>query len=225
VKATYRFLLFVFFSISYIIIANPSFIHFLYIKLLWWAWKRKSKQFDSPAFATNYRRPHTNDHSKPNHSNWYIEHGNLSSSLVNRWTILGVSRIESVSVSHRIVSQKHKRFVRVDLLLIVFLPFKSFGADLDPLVNSIVTDIIKTVITNEYTYKKMEERLVPTLISILNQTLASLNNRYEQKDVSCLLTVKFCLKSYIFICFFFNPSFFYFQLVNFGFDHNYCEIE
>lgn len=52
---------------------------------------------------------------------------------------------------------------------------------LDPLVNSIVVDIFKTLIANPYTNQKIEQRLLPTLTSILNAP--------NHKDLSGLLTV------------------------------------
>lgn len=58
----------------------------------------------------------------------------------------------------------------------------------DPLVNSIITDIIKTLINNPYTNAKVESRLMPTLISILNTTSTAKQNSPDQKDFSNLLT-------------------------------------
>merc|ERR1719468_230799 len=45
----------------------------------------------------------------------------------------------------------------------------------DPLINSIITDTIKVVISNPYTNEKIEERIVPTLTSILNTTMETKN--------------------------------------------------
>jgi len=61
----------------------------------------------------------------------------------------------------------------------------------DPLVNSLITDIIKSLINNPYTISKVEQRLLPTLISILNTTLNSQSehNNGDQKDLTSLLTV------------------------------------
>ena len=61
----------------------------------------------------------------------------------------------------------------------------------DPLVNSLITDIIKSLINNPYTISKVEQRLLPTLISILNSTLNSTSeyNNSDQKDFTSLLTV------------------------------------
>ena len=61
----------------------------------------------------------------------------------------------------------------------------------DPLVNSLITDIIKSLINNPYTISKVEQRLLPTLISILNSTLNSTSeyNKSDQKDFTSLLTV------------------------------------
>lgn len=59
----------------------------------------------------------------------------------------------------------------------------------DPLVNSLICDIIKSLLTNPYTNEKMEQRLLPTLVSILNTTISSkqqANN--EPKDFSAILT-------------------------------------
>jgi len=61
----------------------------------------------------------------------------------------------------------------------------------DPLVNSLITDIIKSLISNPFTIAKVEQRLLPTLVSILNTTSTSkseLDNN-EQKDLTNLLTV------------------------------------
>lgn len=61
----------------------------------------------------------------------------------------------------------------------------------DPLVNSIVTDLLKTLINNPFTNEKIEQRLMPTLISIINATTASSSAKgdSEKKDFSSLLTV------------------------------------
>jgi hypothetical protein len=63
----------------------------------------------------------------------------------------------------------------------------------DPLVNSLITDIIKSLINNPYTISKVEQRLLPTLISILNSTLnpTSEYNNSDQKDFTSLLTVSY----------------------------------
>ena len=58
----------------------------------------------------------------------------------------------------------------------------------DPLVNSIITDIIKTLINNSYTYSKIEQRMMPTLIGILNSN-PKLETGEEFKDLTSLLTV------------------------------------
>lgn len=58
----------------------------------------------------------------------------------------------------------------------------------DPLVNSIITDIIKVLINNPHTNNKVEQRLMPTLNSILTQTSAPQPDG-EQKDYSNLITV------------------------------------
>jgi hypothetical protein len=55
----------------------------------------------------------------------------------------------------------------------------------DPLVNSIITDIVKTLINNPYTYAKIELRMMPALISILNNTSMT----GEKKDISSLISV------------------------------------
>ncbi|RNA14456.1 importin-9 [Brachionus plicatilis] len=55
----------------------------------------------------------------------------------------------------------------------------------DPLVNSIITDIIKILIKNKYTNQRIEERLMPTLISILN---SSLSPKSDDTNFSGLLT-------------------------------------
>ena len=60
----------------------------------------------------------------------------------------------------------------------------------DPLINSIITDTIKVVISNPYTNEKIEERIVPTLTSILNTTMETKN---EHKDLSTLLMVSFLI--------------------------------
>lgn len=57
-------------------------------------------------------------------------------------------------------------------------------------MNSLICDIIKSLLTNPYTNEKMEQRLLPTLVSILNTTISSkqqANN--EPKDFSAILTV------------------------------------
>lgn len=60
----------------------------------------------------------------------------------------------------------------------------------DPLINSIITDTIKIIISNPYTNSKIEERIVPTLTSILTTTInTKMNSECEQKDLSTLLTV------------------------------------
>lgn len=62
----------------------------------------------------------------------------------------------------------------------------------DPLVNSLICDIIKNLLANPYTNEKMEQRLLPTLVSILNTTIASkLQANNDQKDFSTILTVRF----------------------------------
>ena len=53
----------------------------------------------------------------------------------------------------------------------------------DPVINSIVIDIFKILISNTHTNQKIEQRLVPTLTSILNAP--------STKDLSGLLTVSF----------------------------------
>ncbi len=59
----------------------------------------------------------------------------------------------------------------------------------DPMQNSIVTDIIRILITNPLTNQKIEHRLVPTLISIINNANSSnLGAQTDQKDLSTLLT-------------------------------------
>lgn len=59
----------------------------------------------------------------------------------------------------------------------------------DPMVNSIVTDIIKILICNQHTNEKMEQRLVPTLVSILNQSQAKCDSANgDEKNFSTLLT-------------------------------------
>jgi hypothetical protein len=64
---------------------------------------------------------------------------------------------------------------------------------LDPLVNSIITDIIKILISNRYTNAKIEQRIIPTLVSILNTTTISKTEveNTEQKDYSTLITVRY----------------------------------
>ncbi len=57
----------------------------------------------------------------------------------------------------------------------------------DPMVNSIVTDIIKILICNEQTNEKMEQRLVPTLVSILSQSQTKSESN-DEKNFSTLLT-------------------------------------
>ena len=58
----------------------------------------------------------------------------------------------------------------------------------DPLVNSIITDILKTLIQNPNTNTKIEARLMPTLLSILNTKLVPKLDAEDQKDYSTLLT-------------------------------------
>jgi hypothetical protein len=61
----------------------------------------------------------------------------------------------------------------------------------DPLVNSIVCDLLKKLITNPYTNIKIEQRLMPTLTSIISNSLANkLENQsvMDQRDFSSLLT-------------------------------------
>ena len=58
----------------------------------------------------------------------------------------------------------------------------------DPLVNSIITDLLKTLINNPFINEKIEQRLVPALISIINVTTGSKGDS-EKKDFSSLLTV------------------------------------
>ena len=62
----------------------------------------------------------------------------------------------------------------------------------DPLVNSLITDIIKCLINNPFTVGKVEQRLLPTLSSILNTTLTSKTEQTDQKDLTSLLTVSIC---------------------------------
>lgn len=61
-----------------------------------------------------------------------------------------------------------------------------WNLNLDPLVNSIITDIIKIIIKNKYTNQRIEERLMPTLISILNSTLSQ---KSEETNLSGFITV------------------------------------
>ena len=62
----------------------------------------------------------------------------------------------------------------------------------DPLVNSLVTDIIKCLINNPFTISKVEQRLMPTLFSIINSSITSkLEQNTSQKDLTSLLTVIF----------------------------------
>jgi hypothetical protein len=59
----------------------------------------------------------------------------------------------------------------------------------DPLVNSLITDIIKCLIGNPFIIGKVEQRLLPTLNSILNQTLTNKDHQtMDQKDLTSLLT-------------------------------------
>ena len=61
---------------------------------------------------------------------------------------------------------------------------------LDPLVNSLITDILRTLINNPYINSKVEQRLLPTLTSILNTTLVpKMDDPNNQKDFANLLTV------------------------------------
>lgn len=58
----------------------------------------------------------------------------------------------------------------------------------DPMVNSIITDIIKILICNPHTNAKVEQRLIPTLVSILNTTQGNPDEENYQKNLSTLLT-------------------------------------
>ena len=57
--------------------------------------------------------------------------------------------------------------------------------------------MVKTLINNPYTYAKIEQRMMPTLISILDQTMGKIDPSSEFKDASSLLTVD---------SFLFNPT-------------------
>jgi hypothetical protein len=59
------------------------------------------------------------------------------------------------------------------------------------MVNSIIVDILNTLISNSFTNKKIETRLMPTLNSIINTTLVPKIENGEQKDLSTLITVSF----------------------------------
>ena len=77
----------------------------------------------------------------------------------------------------------------------------------DPMVNSIITDLIKILINNHQTNTKIEQRLVPTLLSILNMTHSPKNEEInEKKNFSTLLTVRI-FKIYKIKIFFVNFKF------------------
>ena len=77
------------------------------------------------------------------------------------------------------------------------------------MVNSIITDLLKKLINNPYTSAKIEHRLMPTLVSILNTTTAPENkSTKEQGDFATLITVRFHAIFYLTLNFNFTVYFF-----------------